>query len=205
MSQSNNFFAAFPPFPVSPFYGRALAYIPGLNERVRIPANTVLGTRGGEGPKDSVFMVLDPENDVPDQLANAVEHGYQFVELAMPSGYRLGGFMELLTHMHGLGVGAVARNAARSAGPYQYLAHPNVFGCVVERQHGSPLEYAKLRHDVRKDGLMPVWFVFDGADGADGAAEEIRLHDLKGMGVTFSSGLTCVRYDDSHSVLTPLP
>lgn len=205
--QLNNFLSGFPGHPESPFYCRALAYMPGT-KRLQLPAmtGTVIAaplSAAVAAEADSKFAVLDPNGDLTDQLAFAISLGYRYVEIGAPVAYRLGQFMEFLTHTHGLGIGVIARNAALYA-PYQYLSHPNVFGCVVERAAGSPLEYDRLRREVRKDGLMPVWFVYDGSEGADGTAEEIRLHNLKGMGVSFAAGLSA-RYDDSHSVLTPFP
>lgn len=203
MTQANNFFRAFPGHPRSTFYGRALAYLPAATPGFRVPANTVLATSGGEGPKDNVFLVLDPDGDIPDQLGYALAQGYHMVELGVPGTATLGEFMMMLTHIHGVGLGVIAKNAMWSAGPKQYMGHPNVFGCVVERGKGSPLDHDRMRREVRKDGLMPVWFVFDGALGADECADEIRTHDLKGMGVTFGAGLSAAKYDDTHTVLNP--
>lgn len=186
MTQANNFFAAFPGHPASPFYGRALAYTGGVG---------VVG--------DGRFMVLDPDKDIPDQIARALAENYQMVELGTPSNASLGEFMMMLTHMHGIGLGVIAKNPIWSRGPKQYMGHPNVFGCVVERDKGSPLEHDRMRREVRKDGLLPVWFVFDGALGVDQCADEISLHDLKGMGVSFAAGLSGEKYDDTHAVLNP--
>lgn len=206
MSQLNNFLSGFPGHPISPFYGARLEYLPGL-PTYRVPLRAlqhVIGSPPGVNiVGDRKFMVLNPDGDIPGQLEQAISFGFRHVEIGPTGRLRLGEFMELLTHTHGLGLGVIARNALRSTGSFQYLSHPNVFGCVVERECGSPTEYDNLRRDIRKDGLLPVWFVFDGADGADGCAEEIRLRDLKGMGVTFAAGLSPVKYDDSHSVLTP--
>lgn len=216
--QYANFLAAFPGHPQSAFYGRPLTYIPGVDhlsarDRMRVPVTpgSVVGAPlnveisvGVNVNDGDTFAVLDPERDIPTQYERALSFGFKFVEVGMPSAFRLGEFMELLTHTHGTGLGVIAKNALRTSGPFQYLSHPNVFGCVVERNSGTPREYDRLRRDTRRDGLMPVWFVFDGADGADVAAEEIRLYDLKGMGVSFGAGLTAFRYDDSHAVLKPM-
>jgi hypothetical protein len=206
MSQLNNFLSGFSGHPASPFYGSPLDYLPGVpDSRAPISAmrNTCAVRPHVNVVGDRKFAVIDPEGDITGQIGRAIMSGFKFVEIGQPGSMRLGTFMELLTHTHGLGVGVIARNAARSSGPYQYLSHPNVFGCVVEREQGSPQEYARLRRDARKDGLLPVWFVFDGADGADGCADEIRLYDLKGMGVSYGAGLSPTKYDDSHPVLNP--
>ncbi len=205
MSQAENFFAAFPGHPRSALYGAPLEYLPGIapgyapisamHHAIGVPVGVKL-------VGDRKFAVLDPNKDIPDQLAQALADGFALVELGVPGNARLGDFMMMLTHIHGLGLGVIARNALTSVGAFQYLVHPNVFGCVVERGAGEPTPYDYMRRQARKDGLMPVWFVFDGPSGADQCADEISKYDLKGMGVSFGAGLHG-RYDDSHSVLTP--
>lgn len=206
MSQSANFFAAFPGRPQSPMYGKALYYTPITSACVQwkpgqvvygLSVNQPLGT-------DMQFAYIDPNGDIPGQLARAGAAGFKVVELGAPNHMGLGDFMMLLTHVHGLGLGVIAKNAAAYAGSFQYLTHPNVLGCVVERGNGEPRRYDALRRDVGRDGLIPIWFVFDGASNADQCADEIRLFDLKGMGVSYAAGLSGTPYEDSHPVLNPI-
>lgn len=207
MSQLENLLAAFPGPPPSPLYGTPLEYLPGIAPGyapISAMHHTIAVPVGVKLVGDRKFAVLDPNADIPDQLARVLADDFKFVELGMPGTMRLGEFMMLLTHIHGLGLGVIARNAIHSPGPFQYLSHPNVFGCVVERGKGGPLDYDCVRRDARRDGLMPIWFVLDGAANADQYADEIRVHNLKGIGVSYAAGLSGSKYDDSHSVLTPI-
>lgn len=139
------------------------------------------------------------------QFVRAAGNGYRFAELDNPDAYSVGVVQKVITMAHGYGLGVIAKNSKLvEGGALQILSHQNVAGLIVERDCGDPAYYNALRTQARKDGLLPVWFVFDGRDGSDECAAAIRAHGFKGMGVSYSTGREKNGYNDSHTVLTPV-
>lgn len=138
------------------------------------------------------------------QFNRAVALGFHYIELDNPDAYNYGAVAEAVTKAHSFGLAVIAKNPKITSGALAFMSHPNVAGVVVERGCGSPSDYASLRAQARRDGLLPVWFVFDGPTGAQQCAEQIQHGGYKGMGVTYSTGRGERGYNDSHSVLTPV-
>lgn len=206
MSMLKNILAAFPGHPRSPFYGKPLIYMPGSAAIIRRPGavRAVASGCGAIGGPDDTFMVCDPNGPIATQIIRAAALGYGLVELGFPDHMGLGEFMELLTQAHGVGIGVIAKNPSHSPGPFQFVSHPNVFGIVAERGIGDVASLVELRHHSRKDGLMPIWFVYDGPAGVSELADHIRRAAYTGIGVSFGSGLGRTKYDDSIAVLDPI-
>lgn len=140
------------------------------------------------------------------QFMSAAAKGYQFFELDNPDAYGLGDVQKAITMAHSYGLGIIAKNpklVANGAGALPILSHPNVFGAIVERGAGDPAYYDDMRRRARKDGKLPVWFVFDGRDGSDACAAAVKVGKFKGMGVSYSTGRETNGYNDSHTVLLP--
>lgn len=143
--------------------------------------------------------------NLTDQFTRVAALSYKFAELDNPDAYSIGVVQAAVTRAHSFGLGIIAKNPKLVAnGALPFIAHPNVFGVIVERGAGMPAEYAAWRTQARKDGLLPVWFVFDGHDGdSQQCAMQIQAGGFKGMGVTYSTGREKNGYNDSHTVLLP--
>lgn len=205
MSMLDNWLAAFDKRTPSPLYGKPLVYLIGAASARAIPGSVVEPPYGRDVPgTDDKIAYLN--------LFSRAEYGpaepqfewarrlYKFAELDNKVAYSIGDVQEATTLAHSYGLGVVAKNPVLTNGPLQFMAHPNVFGVIVERGAGTPATYDDLRKRARKDGLLPVWFVFDGPTGAQQCAEQIQFGKYKGMGVTYSTD----RYNDSHTVLLPV-
>lgn len=146
------------------------------------------------------------DRNLTEQFAHAAGMGFKFAELDNPDAYSIGVVQSAVTKAHEYGLGIIAKNPKLvTNGALQFIAHPNVFGVIVERGAGMPAEYNAWRLQARKDGLLPVWFVFDGHDGdSQQCASQILAGGFKGMGVTYSTGREKNGYNDSHTVLLPV-
>lgn len=142
--------------------------------------------------------------NIDSQFVLARDRRFKYVELDNPDAYSIGTVMEVVTLAHSYGLGVIAKNPVLTKGALQFMAHGNVFGVIVERDAGTPAAYDDLRKRARKDGKLPVWFVFDGKDGAAECAAAIRAGGFKGMGVTYSTGRERNGYNDCHTVLLPV-
>lgn len=153
---------------------------------------------------------LDPagsgfDKNITAQFERARGMSYKFAELDNPDAYSIGVVQEVVTKAHSYGLGIIAKNPALTNGALQFIAHPNVFGVIVERGAGMPAQYNAWRLQAHKDGLLPIWFVFDGHDGdSQQCAGQIQAGGFKGMGVTYSTGREKNGYNDSHTVLLPV-
>jgi len=101
------------------------------------------------------------------------------------------------------GLGVIAKNAGLMGdGARAYVAHPNVFGLIVEKDCGTPAQMDQLRRSANKPDL-PVWFVTfgDGRNAATQAAQSITAARFANMGVTYSRE---GEYESSEDVLVPI-
>ena len=80
-----------------------------------------------------------------------------------------------------------------------YVAHPNVYGIIVERDAGNPGDMDALRREAGKPTL-PVWFVaFGSGRGWAGDVADSAKH-YRNMGVTYSSA---GEYGNAIDILPP--
>lgn len=200
MTMFNNWLAAFDKRTPSPLYSKPLMYLRGAALARHIPGSVVAPPPGASLPTDDRIAYCNMSGltiwDLSQQFTFAARDGFRFIELDYVDSLSLGEIQSAATEAHEYGLGVIAKNPQA----LQIIAHPNVFGVIVERGAGSPLAYDTLRHAARKDGLLPVWFVFQGEEGSAACAAQIREHRLKGMGVTCSKN---VGYSDSYTVLLP--
>jgi hypothetical protein len=141
------------------------------------------------------------EKNLRDQFERRKRQGFSYVELDNADAYPIEdviGAIEL-AGSHGLKV--IAKNPLRleRAAAASYVAHPNVYGVIVERGAGTPDDMDALRREAGKPDL-PVWFVAFGsgrkwADKVAGTAKHFR-----GMGVTYSSD---GEYGNAIDILPP--
>lgn len=215
MTMFNNWLSAFDKREPSPLYGKPLIYLTGAKDTPRaIPGNVVEGPAHNRTMADGDDKIAycnlfhDPDTDwnasIIGQLTRVAGLSFKFAELDNADAYSIGDVQKMTTLAHSYGLGVIAKNPVLTNGPLQFIAHPNVFGVIVERGAGAPATYDYLRSRARKDGLIPVWFVFDGPDGAQQCADQITLGGFKGMGVTYSTDNGVNAYIDSHTVLLPI-
>lgn len=220
----DNLLAAFKAKPPSPLYGKALVYLRGSSASTfrAIPGSAVAPPQNKNviGTADKIASVnlsgedgaggTDPaapgwSRNLTAQFVRAAADGYYFAELDNAGAYSVGTVQGVITMAHGYGISIVAKNpklvGGSAGGALQIVSHQNVAGIVVERGAGMPAEYAAWRTQARKDGLLPIWFVFAGPEGAQQCAAQIQFGEYKGMGVSYSSDKNS--YADSHTVLTP--
>lgn len=120
-----------------------------------------------------------------DAIARAQATGFPLGEMdgTRPLTWGLGETMEFFTQAFTHGLGVIVRNPMLYAAPRLIMSHPNVLGVVVDRGAGNSADHAVIRDIVHRGGLLPVWFVFDGPDGAEACADSIRTGALRGMSV----------------------
>ena len=164
-------------------------------------------------PHDDIFEQFGegrPDPAGPGFLRNIVEQfdrckalGHTLVEEDNPDSYDLPAVMRGVDLAQQRGLGVIAKNAhLLGPGAQTYVAHPNVFGIIVEKDCGTPAEMDQLRRGAGKPDL-PVWFVSfgDGRDSAEQAARAITSARFANMGVTHSRE---GEYESSEDILVPL-
>ena len=98
------------------------------------------------------------------------------------------------------GLKVIAKNPLLMEGdPTPYLAHPDVFGAIVERGAGDPVRMDRLRKAAGKPDL-PIWFVAFGAGRAWADDVSNKARGLKNIGVTVSAH---GEYRTSTDILRP--
>lgn len=122
------------------------------------------------------------------QFVDAVAVGCNYAIINAAS-TTLGALMETITVAHGYGLAVIVKNPMLCAGPLQAMSHSNTAGILVEYGSGMPAQHDAIRRSARKDGLLPMWFVFDPNQEftATVAADEISRGGLTGMEVVLRS------------------
>lgn len=197
----NNFLASFKGADRSPLYGKPLVYLIGAPTARAMPGSVVEGPAGCHiaGTDYRIAYGNLAADDLTAQFTEAATLDYRFMELDNPAAVSVGTMMSGFTTAHGYGLAIIAKNPLRTKAAPQIITHNNVAGIIVERGAGSPAEYDVLRRRARKDGCLPIWFVFAGRTGADECAAAIKAGKFKGMAVTYST----TAYEDSHTILLP--
>ena len=196
------------PFGVGPAtLGRSIAYC-NLRREDGEPSEY-----GPYLPHDDIYRQYgegrpDPQGqgfrrNLVEQLDRCKQLGHVLVEEDNPDSYPLSAVMLGLALAQERGLGVIAKNPLlMKEGAPSYVAHPNVFGIIVEEDCGTPAEMDRLRRSADKPEL-PVWFVSygDGRSWALQAAKEIQAAGYVNMGVTYSR---IGEYGNSENVLTPM-
>lgn len=206
----------------TPFFGRPLVYVTGAPNPVKHPGAVVIGPKGLDVIGERTFKVAHCDllcSRVPggpeawlENLCVQFDHarglGYDYVELKNSDHFGIDDVVKAINVAADYRLKVIAKNPAR-VGPREsnaaitYVAHPNVFGMIVERNAGSPEQMNVLRAKAGKGGAIPVWFIFDGSLGANQCAQQILAGKFRGMGVTYSAKPGA--YENSVALLTPLP
>jgi hypothetical protein len=135
---------------------------------------------------------IDPDGpgwdkNLEEQLARARSQGFVYIELDNPDAYRVPDVLAAvdLASRHRLKV--IAKNPGlMEDDATAYVAHPNVFGIIVEQGGGDAAEMDRLRKAAGKPSL-PVWFVAFGRGKAWAQATAKAAANFRNMTVTYSS------------------
>lgn len=141
--------------------------------------------------------------NINEQLTRRKNSGFRFIEWDNPDAYAVADVVRAVAMAESQGLGVVAKNPGlMQSDPTPYVAHPNVYGIIVEKDAGTPTEMDVLRRKAGKPNL-PVWFVSfeDGRDWATRTAQAITSSRFVNMGVTYSRE---GEYENSEDVLAPI-
>lgn len=140
------------------------------------------------------------EKNLREQFALRKQQGFEYIELDNPDAYSVRDVVGAIDLAASYGLKVIAKNPMLlESGAATYVAHPNVYGIIVERGAGGAVELEALRRKAGKPHL-PTWFVSfgSGRKWANGVASKAKHY--KNMGVTYSSA---GEYGNSIDVLAP--
>src|SRR5262245_41827289 len=135
------------------------------------------------------------ERNLREQFARRKSHGFEYVELDNPDAYSIEDVIGAIDLAASYGLKVIAKNpglmegtahADRRNAATAYVAHPNVYGIIVERDAGGPGDMDALRRKAGKPTL-PVWFVAFGSGRAWASDVATAAKHYRNMGVTYSS------------------
>ena len=140
------------------------------------------------------------EKNLREQFERRRKQGFAYIELDNPDAYSAKDVIGAIELAASYGLKVIAKNPLLlRGGAVAYLAHPNVYGVIVERGAGSPDEMEALRRKAGKPTL-PVWFVaFGRGRGWAGSVASAAKH-YHNMGVTYSSA---GEYGNAIDILPP--
>jgi hypothetical protein len=140
------------------------------------------------------------EKNLREQFERRKKQGFTYIELDNPDAYKIKDVIGAIELAATYGLKVIAKNPGlMEGGSVAYVAHPNVYGIIVEKGAGGAADMDALRKKAGKPDL-PVWFVAFGsgrgwANGVASAAKQYR-----NMGVTYSSA---GEYGNVIDILTP--
>jgi hypothetical protein len=121
-----------------------------------------------------------------EQFQRRRKQGFEYVELDNADAYAIKDVISAIDLASSYGLKVIAKNPGLLGDATSYVAHPNVYGIIVERGAGSPDEMDALRRKAGKPE-MPVWFVAFGAGREWAHSTANTAKNYQGMGVTYSS------------------
>jgi hypothetical protein len=140
------------------------------------------------------------EKNLREQFERRRKQGFEYVELDNPDAYSIKDVLGAIDLAAGYGLKVIAKNPGlMRSGALDYVAHPNVYGIIVERGAGGAADMDVLRRKAGKADL-PVWFVAfgSGRGWANGVATKAKSYP--NMGVTYSSA---GEYGNAIDILAP--
>ena len=140
------------------------------------------------------------EKNLREQFERRKRQGFEYIELDNPDAYSLQDVIGAIELAGTYGLKVIAKNPKlMERGAVSYVAHPNVYGIIVERGAGNPDDMDALRRKAEKPDL-PVWFVAFGAGRAWAGSVANAAKHYRGMGVTYSSA---GEYGNAIDILPP--
>jgi hypothetical protein len=140
------------------------------------------------------------EKNLREQFERRKKQGFEYIELDNPDAYSIKDVLGAIDLAAGYGLKVIAKNPGlMRSGALDYVAHPNVYGIIVERGAGGAADMDALRRKAGKPDL-PVWFVAfgSGRGWANGVASKAKSYP--NMGVTYSSA---GEYGNAIDILAP--
>jgi hypothetical protein len=134
-----------------------------------------------------------------EQFQRRRKQGFEYVELDNADAYAINDVISAIDLASSYGLKVIAKNPGLLGDATSYVAHPNVYGIIVERGAGSPEEMDALRRKAGKPE-MPVWFVAFGAGREWAHSTANAAKNYQGMGVTYSSA---GEYGNVIDILSP--
>ena len=138
--------------------------------------------------------------NLTEQFEQRKRQGFEYIELDNPDAYEIDDVIGAIDLARSYGLKVIAKNPGlmeRAAS--KYVAHPNVFGIIVEKGAGNAADMDALRRKAGKPDI-PVWFVAfgSGRNWANSVAK--AASNYRNMGVTYS---TEGEYRNAQEVLVP--
>ena len=141
------------------------------------------------------------EKNLREQFERRRKQGFAYIELDNPDAYAVNDVIGAIELAASYGLKVIAKNPAlMERGAASYVAHPNVYGVIVERGAGNPDDMDVLRKKAGKPDL-PVWFVAFGSGRAWAGSVANAAKRYRGMGVTYSSA---GEYGNAIDILPPV-
>jgi hypothetical protein len=140
------------------------------------------------------------EKNLREQFERRRKQGFSYIELDNPDAYSVKDVIGAIELAASYGLKVIAKNPLLvNDGAATYVAHPNVYGAIVERGAGTPDQMEALRKKAGKPTL-PVWFVSfgKGRGWAGSVADSAKRY--RSMGVTYSSA---GEYGNAVDILPP--
>ena len=140
------------------------------------------------------------EKNLREQYERRKRQGFAYVELDNPDAYSVKDVIGAIELAASYGLKVIAKNPLLvEHGAASYVAHPNVFGVIVERGAGAPDDMDALRRRAGKPDL-PVWFVAFGSGRKWAGNVASTAKHYRNMSVTYSSA---GEYGNSIDILPP--
>jgi hypothetical protein len=140
------------------------------------------------------------EKNLREQFERRKRQGFEYIELDNPDAYAIEDVIGAIDLAATYGLKVIAKNPKLMArGAASYVAHPNVYGVIVEKGAGNPDDMDALRRKAGKPAL-PVWFVAFGAGRAWAGNVASSAKHYRNMGVTYSSA---GEYGNAIDILPP--
>jgi hypothetical protein len=140
------------------------------------------------------------EKNLREQFERRKKQGFEFIELDNPDAYSLDDVVGAIELAASYGLKVIAKNPKlMQSAATRFVAHPNVYGVIVERGAGNPDDMEALRRRAGKPDL-PVWFVAFGSGRSWAASMANSAKRYRGMGVTYSSA---GEYGNAIDILPP--
>jgi hypothetical protein len=139
------------------------------------------------------------EKNLREQFERRKRQGFEYVELDNPDAYAMKDVIGAIELADSYGLKVIAKNPGLMGGAVTYVAHPNVYGIIVEKGAGSAAAMEELRKKAGKPNL-PVWFVAFGSGKSWANSVASKAKGYRNMGVTYSSA---GEYGNALDVLPP--